>query len=456
LNDECTLVGELNSMSGLLWLVVCLLVIAFDEAKANYFDVATAILEDGVSRRVFPGAVGLVGDKSGILYQVSVGSLTYDNAPTPLGLPNAQLTRESVFDMASCSKVVATTTAVAYLDQEGLFGPMGLDTPVEQLLSGFGTNGKMAITLRNCLLHNAGFPPDPTPIMFWNASFGCAGAPVPSLLSFGCSGKIYQAVLTQELRRNATIGGAYVYSDLSFITLMYAVGHVAITKGLVTEADFLPACSICSKQGVGCTLQCSFEAFVRLKVFAKLRMKKTQYLPPPSLGPKCVPTTVPTSEDVAVDLQGRVEDGNAYNMGGVAGHAGLFSTVDDLSTFMRELMYSQTFLNGTTVKRFTTQWNHSQSSRALGWNTNDITAQPDGGWNLSCGNLSAQTFTHVGYTGTQVCGDPVRGVYTVLLTARVYGGDERGSTGIHAVRKSWNSEVAAAVDRGLTDGANPV
>ena len=81
-----------------------------------------------------------------------------------------------------------------------------------------------------------------------------------------------------------------------------------------------------------------------------------------------------------------------------------------------------------------------------GWNTNDITAQPDGGWDESCGSLSATTFTHVGYTGTQVCGDPDRGVYTVLLTARVYNSsDTSNSTGIHAVRKAYNSAVANAL-----------
>ena len=104
---------------------------------------------------------------------------------------------------------------------------------------------------------------------------------------------------------------------------------------------------------------------------------------------------------------------------------------------------ADSFLSPAAIDLFVRQHNHSQSSRALGWNTNDESAQPDGGWGQSCGNLSARTFTHVGFTGTQLCGDPVNSVFTVLLTARVYGTPNTGnSTGIHAVRKAFNTEVA--------------
>ena len=173
---------------------------------APSWDTVTAVLEDGVKNKVFPGAVAFIGDKTGVLYRKAVGNLTY-GAPTPLGRPNAPLTIEAVFDMASCSKVVGTTTAVAFLYQNGLFGPGGLDTPVQDILPGFGANGKATVTLRHCLLHNAGFPPDPTPIMFWNASFGCPGAPLPALLSFDCSRQIFRAVLAQSLRPGAVVGG---------------------------------------------------------------------------------------------------------------------------------------------------------------------------------------------------------------------------------------------------------
>merc|ERR1711871_1765527 len=103
-------------------------------------------------------------------------------------------------------------------------------------------------------------------------------------------------------------------------------------------------------------------------------MKSTQFLPPRSEWEDCAPTTIPTGEPKAVEgvaLQGLVEDGNAYMLGGIAGHAGLFSNALDVNKLMQELMFKNKILNKSTVKRFIAQHNHSQSSRALGWNTND-------------------------------------------------------------------------------------
>jgi CubicO group peptidase (beta-lactamase class C family) len=115
-----------------------------------------------------------------------------------------------------------------------------------------------------------------------------------------------------------------------------------------------------------------------------------------------------------------VSDGNAYALGGIAGHAGLFSNAPDLWKLMTRWMWApanDSWLNRTTAELWVKEYNHSQSSRALGWNTNDPNA-PDQGWGLSCGRLSAKTFMHIGYTGTEMCGDPVNGVVTILLTNR--------------------------------------
>jgi serine-type D-Ala-D-Ala carboxypeptidase len=402
------------------------------------------ILEDGVKDHVFPGAVAIVGNKDGILFQTAVGSQTYGQK-TPLGGESKPLSVEStVFDMASCTKVLATTSAISLLFQEAAFGEKGLSTPVSSILKGFGGQGKEDISVENCLLHNAAFPPDPTPD-FWDPKFGCKGAPLPSSLNFDCSENAFKAVLGQTLRPGAKVGGAYVYSDISFITLMYVAGAVALDKKFVTASDFLPACNVGGGENLGLHYQCGFEAFVRMHVFSKLGMDSTQFLPQKSEWEDCAPTTIPTGEPKVVEgvaLQGRVEDGNAYMLGGIAGHAGLFSNALDINKLMQELMFENRVLNKSTVERFIVQHNHSQSSRALGWNTNDITAQPDGGWDESCGSLSAKTFTHVGYTGTQVCGDPEKEVYTILLTARVYNSSNTGnSTGIHSVRKRFNTAV---------------
>lgn len=98
-------------------------------------------------------------------------------------------------------------------------------------------------------------------------------------------------------------------------------------------------------------------------------------------------------------MQGQVSDGNAYALGGIAGHAGLFSNVRDLSVLMHGWMWAtpnDSWLNSTTASLWIKEYNHSQSSRALGWNTNDPNA-PDQGWGLSCGRLSSKTFMHLGY-----------------------------------------------------------
>ena len=163
-------------------------------------------------------------------------------------------------------------------------------------------------------------------------------------------------------------------------------------------------------------------------------------------------------------FKGQVHDGNAYILGGINGHAGLFSNAPDLVKFLRAYLRpdGSTFLNATTVKLMSTEYNTSQRSRALGWNTNDagiqmctdwprwikanqwdidlyilqlgphvvyvsmlccssIAGVRDEGWGLSCGShMSSTTFMHIGYSGTMLCVDPKREVFTILLTNRVY------------------------------------
>lgn len=397
------------------------------------------VLENAVLQKVFPGAVALVGDASGTRFTTSVGTYTNDgkNPPWNDGR-NPKTSLDTMFDMASCTKVIATTSAIAILYQEGL---VGLDAEVSVYLgASFRANGKGNITVRNCLLHNAGFPPDPSPC-YWDKSFGCKDAPVPSVLSFSCSDAAYNSLLKQTLALG--VGEKYLYSDLSFLTLMYVVGHVVLQHGLVDQRHLLPQCATGSN--IGALLQCHFEAFIRTKVFQPLGMSHSMFRPPRTFWSRCMPTAVPLVEQVDVILQGEVEDGNAYMLGGIAGHAGLFSNAQDLEVFLRAYLWpsSDGFLNATTITTFTREYNNTQSSRALGWNTNDPTTY-DYGWDLSCGNMSKRTYTHVGYTGTQVCADPVSGIYTLLLTNRVYP-DDSDHRIVH-VRKMFNNAVLNAIE----------
>jgi len=408
----------------------------------------------------FPGAVAVVGDASGVLYQAAVGNYTYGLSPPywPPSLSGADhiasppMSYSTMFDMASCTKVMSTTSVVAKLYQDGF---LYLETPIsdESLLGEtYSQAGKEDISVLNCLLHNAGFPPDPNP-NYWFESFGCPETSNPQPAeNFSCRDKIFSSVLSQTLEN--PVGAKYVYSDLSMITLMFASGHVIYSNrnhySLSTD-DLLPSC-ITARQHEEMPVdggneaeyyQCYYEAFARKVVFGGLRFDFTGFLPQRFWWGLAAPAEDDTAYLHRV-IQGQVSDGNAYALGGIAGHAGLFSNIADISLFMDAYMFhhSPYFLNATTTALFTKEYNHTQSSRALGWNTNDPSVF-DQGWNKSCGNLSDTTFMHDGYTGTMICGDPERQLYAVLLTNRVY---PKADHGIGISRQRWTTAVAHIYD----------
>ena len=165
---------------GLIALVVeCRNVRLFHASKSEgseHWDAVTKVLQDAADAKVFPGAAAIVGDSSGTLYTVTIGNYTNDGRLPPFhplnSPPNPPPTLQTRFDMASCTKVVATTSAVALLYQDGF---IGLHDPVQQYLgASYAAQGKANITVLNCLLHNAGYPPDPSP-EYWDPVFGCAG-----------------------------------------------------------------------------------------------------------------------------------------------------------------------------------------------------------------------------------------------------------------------------------------
>lgn len=385
----------------------------------------------------------------GVVWTSTVGKFTNDGRLPPLNKgknPTPDLTT-SLFDMASCTKVVATTSAVALLYQMNL---LPLQTRVTDVLGQrFGTQGKQDITVLNLLLHNAGFPPDPTPTNYWAPSFGCDGpAPVPMPLPSHCATHALAALFNQTLA--TPVGAQYVYSDISFLSLMWVVGAVVKEHQLVTPSQWSSVPGVCPRQGASFAnqLQCYYEAFLREYFWKPLKMHSTQFLPSPQQAPFCLPTVIPSQENDTLVLQGPVNDGNAYMLGGIAGHAGLFTTAKDMATFLQGYisMYSSFPLTKATRTLFTREYNHTQSSRALGWNTNDP-AVLDEGWDQSCGDLmSASTFMHIGYTGTMLCVDPDRQIYTILLTNRVYPSDL--NIQIREVRREFGDAVVRALNNG--------
>ncbi len=321
-------------------------------------------------------------------------------------------------------------------------GELALDTLIADpalLGPSYANNGKEVITVENCLLHNAGYPPDPNP-MYWSAQFACpatAHAPVSEV--FTCVDQAYQGLMKQTLINPP--GAKFLYSDLSMITLQYVVGKLAHDLGYIKPAQLHASCAN-APAGSGLAHSCYYEAYARVYVFQANDMQNTGFLPDKRTWAG-VPPTWQDDYYRMFQPQGQVSDENSYALGGIAGHAGVFSNVYDLMKLMRALVFapqsSDSFLNATTVRLFTTVHNVSQSSRALGWDTNNYAANTYRG----CSQLSSSTFTHTGYTGTQICADPERQLITILLTNRCYPVKAAQMDTIHVVRQQWNDAVLA-------------
>jgi len=425
----------------LIVVVFCILtvnVLSYDWTQANQ------ILANGIANTAFPGCVALIADKTGVIFKSAFGNFTYGAYPPNNPNTDPAMTTGTQFDMASCTKVTTTNTAVMQFYQRG---EIALQQRVSDILGpAFSVKGKQNITIINLLLHNSGYYADPIP--FWNTpQFNCPQTKQfhpPE--NFDCSEQIFASLLSQSLEN--PIGAKYLYSDLNYITLMYVVGQLADTLGYVTDSDLRDFCK--DLTGDGARKQCYFEAYIRKYVFDVVGMSNSGFRIEQNAWSNCAPTVNDTvfQHDT---YQGQVSDGNAYIMGGIAGHAGLFSNVDDLYTLMSKYLLAEpnsSFLNSTTVNLFIKEYNHSQSSRALGWNTNDHTVV-DQGFSQGCGSLSPLTYMHTGYTGTLICVDPTRELIVLLLTNRVY--PEPNTTNqqkIIKVRQQWTTAVQVAYDNG--------
>ena len=204
-------------------------------ARAQNFTAAVAVLQAAIAARVFPGcAAGVLSGDGAVLLSGGWGSQVYAGEAAPLG-GNAAADAASLFDMASITKIIGATTATALLLQRG---EIELDAPLSSaalLGPAFAGQGKAGITVRDCLLHQAGFPPDPAP-GYSEAAFGCPAAaaqPTPPL-NFSCAQRVLEAVQAQALAYPPR--SAWLYSDLSMISLAFALGGLVRGRGLVPRA----------------------------------------------------------------------------------------------------------------------------------------------------------------------------------------------------------------------------
>jgi len=340
------------------------------------------LIERAVARRVFPGAVVVVGRGDSILYSAGFGRTDWGRAAP---VPDPDRTR---WDLASLTKVVATTGAVASLVDRGR---LDLDARVADLLPRFAGDGRDRITVRMLLDHTSGLP-----------------AFAPLYRSPGGREGMVDALF--RVRPVAQPGSVVEYSDLN-----------AIVLGLVVEA----------------VAGTSLDRFVGQTVFGPLGMRSTDFAVADRS--RVAPSVIKDGRAVP----GMVSDPNARAMGGVAGHAGLFGTGLDLARLAQAWLGRGAdggWISTGTVRRFLEP---SPGARALGWERPDP-SQPD---RSPYGRLATPTtFGHTGWTGTFLWFDPVRDVFLVLLTNRSLGPNGRGSfRAMRELRAQVSDLVSAAV-----------
>ena len=349
-------------------------------------------IEDAVAQGKVPGAVVVVGHEGKIVYEKVYGR----RAIVPESEP---MTADTIFDVASLTKVVATTPALMQLFEQGRFR---LNDKVTEYIPEF-QGGKSAITLRNLFTHFSGLKPD-----------------VP--LAHPWSGYQTGIKLACTDPPDGPPGARFVYSDINFILL----GELVHRLSGQTLSDY-----------------------ARDHIFRPLGMTDTMFQPPAALAPRIAPT-----ERAAKDsppLRGVVHDPTARNMGGVAGHAGAFSTAEDLARFA-QMMLNGGELDGVrivsaaTIQKFTEPQSPPDQPilRGLGW---DI----DSPYSSNRGELfPIGSFGHTGFTGTSIWIDPHSQTYVILLANSVH---PTGHPSLSALRSKVATIAAAAVGietRGLT------
>jgi CubicO group peptidase (beta-lactamase class C family) len=325
---------------------------------ASYFAAARDILKQAIAVRAFPAATIEVGNSHQPLWREAFGRLTFD--------PESSPTRnDTVFDLASLTKVLSTTTLVMRQVERGI---LSLDDPIVDHVAGWRDQGPIVVTIRDLLSHAAGL-----------------AAHVPYYLDH--EGRDAFETAIQRTPRAYEPRSKSVYSDLGFMLLGFILDRIA---PLATQFDTL-------RVHMG-------------------NIQDLQFVPPAIWKPRTAPTRIdPWRERLLV---GEVDDDNAWALGGIAGHAGLFGVAGSVGEFARHMLQvlegrTGAFTRETAQTFVARRTEIPDSSRALGWDTMLPTS--------SCGTrMSPRAFGHVGFTGTSLWIDPERSLYVTLLTNRVH------------------------------------
>ena len=339
--------------------VLLLSVAAFSETSLDSrLTVLDPILNEAIAQQQIPGAVLIVGHDGKVVYRKAYGNRALE--------PRREaMTLDTVFDCASLTKVLATTTAIMQLWEQGKFR---MSDPVAKYLPEFGQNGKQDITIRQLLVHYSGLGPDLDLTKAWE-------------------GKETAYRMAFEVAPERALGAAFVYSDINFVVLG------ALVERLSGE---------------------SLDEYAAKHIFGPLGMKETRFVPPHSWEPRIAPTEEDENHHL---LRGVVHDPTARRMGGVAGQAGVFSTADDLALFAQALLEGgRGVLTSATIAKMTApqQPVTGTAVRGFGWDI-DSPLSSNRGELLPVGG-----YGHTGFTGTSLWIDPATKTYIVLLTNAVH------------------------------------
>ena len=361
------------------------------EDQDTAFGAAFSGLRDAIGRGVFPSASVAVTHRGKLVALRSFGRFTYE-ADSPA------VVTDTLFDIASLTKVVATTTMAAILYERGL---LELDATVAGTIPEFLADAcgaadarRRDVTFRMLLTHTSGLP-----------------AYEKLFLKAHSREELLRAAFTTSL--SADPGTRAEYSDIGFITLGAALERIA---------------------------QESLDSFCQREIFGSLAMTRTTFNPPAETRRQIPPTADERDGFRRKIIQGEVQDENAFILGGVAGHAGLFSTAEDLAVFAHAMLSGgRPILRPETVAVFTRRESApAGTSRALGWDTPSTPSQ-------SGTHFGRASFGHLGYTGTSLWIDPDRELSITLLTNRTW--PDCANQAIKKVRPEFHDAVVEAVGK---------
>ena len=381
----------MQSLSKISFILLSILFISFgcaqQKSEDEKFDFTgvDSIIYNGITEKAFPGAALLINLDGKTIYKKGFGKFTYES-------DSPDVKPSTIYDLASLTKVIATTTAAMICIDRKYFT---LDDKVEKFIPDFKANDKENITIRNLLLHNSGLPA-------WEKFYD------KNLTKDQILSDIYSSKLEYKT------GSKTVYSDLGMIVLGKVIEKVTNS---------------------------SLDKFCKKEIFEPLGMNDTYFNPPDSVKYKIPPTENDTYWRNRL-IKGEVHDETASLLGGVSGHAGLFSNVEDLAKFLLLILNkgfykNKRIINPETVELFTKRQSQ-ESSRALGWDTKSETGS-------SAGNLFGTiSFGHTGFTGTSIWVDPDRNLFVVFLTNRVYPSREKNK--LLSIRPKLHDAVIRAID----------